>query len=67
MRLNLFANKSKVKVLKKMLKKIEGKTGPFSPEENLHFHCDWKNKWKRINEKEKINEKEIAGIKRKSN
>ena len=26
MRLNLFANKSKVKVLKKRLKKIEGKT-----------------------------------------
>ena len=51
MRLNLLANKSKVKVLKQMLKKIEGKTGPFGPEENLHLHSI------EINEKEKINEK----------
>jgi hypothetical protein len=40
MRLGLFANKNKVKVLKEMLKKLEGKTGPRSPEENLHLHCN---------------------------
>ena len=49
MRLNLFANKSKVKVLKKMLKKIEGKTRPCSPEENLHLLAIEK-----ISEREKI-------------
>ena len=37
MRLFLFANKNKVKILKEMPKKIEGKTGPRSPEENLHI------------------------------
>ena len=59
MRLNLFANKSKVKVLKQMLKKIEGKTGPFGPEENLHLHSI------EINEKEKRNEKEKNNMKKK--
>ena len=49
MRLNLFANKSKVKVLKKMLKKIEGKTEPCRPEENLHLLAIEK-----ISEREKI-------------
>ena len=49
MRLNLFANKSNVKVLKKMLKKVEGKTGPCSPEENLHLLAIEK-----ISEREKI-------------
>ena len=57
MRLNLFANKSKVKVLKKMVKKIEGKTGPFGPEENLHLHS--------IEINEKINEKEKNNMKKK--
>ena len=37
MRLFLFANKNKVKILKEMPKKIEGKTRPRSPEENLHI------------------------------
>ena len=36
MRLHLFANKNKVKVLNEMLKKIEGETGLCSPEESLH-------------------------------
>jgi len=49
-RLHLFANKSKVKVLKKkMVKKIEGKTEPCSPEENLHLLAIEK-----ISENEKI-------------
>jgi len=44
MRLVLFANKNKVKIMKEMPKKIEGKTGPCSPEENLHIALRLKKK-----------------------
>ena len=48
-RLVLFANKNKVKILKEMPKKIEGKTGPRSLEENLHIALQLKK-----SEKERI-------------
>ena len=47
MRLVLFANKNKVKILNEMLKKIEGETGPRSPEENLHIALQLKKKVKK--------------------
>ena len=51
MRLFLFANKNKVKILKEMPKKIEGKTGPRSPEENLHIALQLKKVKKKEYEK----------------
>ena len=47
MRLHLFANKNKVKVLNEMLKKIEGETGLCSPLGSAHaltlLICEKKN------------------------